>query len=215
MVAVHFSEDNFIIIPENEKYRGYIFAAAKRHNLTPHSLAALINAEAARISKTVPGRQKKVQTEEWNPKSKAPPPGTAAGLTQFLDGTWLGMAADSNSLVGQHVAAKYPNVKPKDLSTLFSKNSYIKQEVLDLRFNPEMSIDAAGAYARANLNELQKYVPSSSQLQDAEALAKLAYLLHHEGLAGAKTIIKDNLIEKERTNYLIHNLYIQIKRPNS
>lgn len=196
VVAVHFSEDNFIIIPENEKYRGYIFAAAKRHNLTPHSLAALINAEAAKISKTVPGRQKKVQTEEWNPKSKAPPPGTAAGLTQFLDGTWLGMAADSNSLVGQYVAAKYPNVKPKDLSVYFEKNRHIKQEVLDLRFNPEMSIDAAGAYARANLKGLQKDVPRVGQLQDAEALAKLAYLLHHEGLAGAKTIIKDNLTEK-------------------
>lgn len=186
VVAVHFSEGNFIIIPENEKYKGYIFAAAKRHNLTPHSLAALINAEAAKLN----------DIGEWNPKSKVPPPGTAAGLTQFLDGTWLGMAANPNSLVGQYVAAKYPNIKPKDLSIFFSKNSHIKQEVLDLRFNPEMSIDAAGAYARGNLNELQKDVPSVGQLQDAEALAKLAYLLHHEGLSGAKTIIKDNLTEK-------------------
>ncbi|MBF7693313.1 peptidoglycan DD-metalloendopeptidase family protein [Acinetobacter pollinis] len=185
VVAVHFSEDNFIIIPENEKYRGYIFAAAKRHNLTPHSLAALINAEAAKLN----------DRGEWNPKSKAPPPGTAAGLTQFLDGTWLGMAADPNSLVGQYVATKYPNVKPKDLSAFLKKNSHIKQQVLDLRFNPEMSIDAAGAYARANLKGLQKYVPSVGQLQDAEALAKLAYLLHHEGLAETKTIIKDNLTE--------------------
>lgn len=197
VVAVHFSEGNFIIIPENEKYRGYIFAAAKRHNLTPHSLAALINAEAARISKTVPGRQKKVQTEEWNPKSKAPPEqSSAAGLTQFLNDSWLGMAANPNSLVGQYVAAKYPNVKPKDLSVYFKKNSRIKQEVLDLRFNPEMSIDAAGAYARSNLNALQKYIPNAGQLKDAEALAKLAYLLHHEGLGGAKMIIKDNLTEE-------------------
>ncbi|SDB82929.1 LysM peptidoglycan-binding domain-containing M23 family metallopeptidase [Acinetobacter boissieri] len=202
VVAVHFSEGNFIIIPENEKYRGYIFAAAKRHNLTPHSLAALINAEAAKLN----------DRGEWNPKSKAPPPGTAAGLTQFLSASWLGMAADTNALVGQYVAAKYPNVKPKDLSTFFSKNSHIKQEVLDLRFNPEMSIDAAGAYARANLKGLQKDVPSVSQLQDAEALAKLAYLLHHEGLAGAKTIIKDNLTEKRAYELLNTQLVYKNKK---
>ncbi|MFH4233330.1 transglycosylase, partial [Acinetobacter baumannii] len=73
IIAAQFTEDNFLLKPVNNKYRAYIVNAAKRHGFTPHSLAAVIEAEAAKIKKT----------GEWNTNSKANS-STAAGLTQFL-----------------------------------------------------------------------------------------------------------------------------------
>lgn len=52
IIAAQFTEDNFLLKPVNNKYRAYIVSAAKRHGFTPHSLAAVIDAEAAKIKKT-------------------------------------------------------------------------------------------------------------------------------------------------------------------
>lgn len=51
IIAAQFTEDNFLLKPLNNKYRAYIVSAAKRHGFTAHSLAAVIDAEAAKIKK--------------------------------------------------------------------------------------------------------------------------------------------------------------------
>lgn len=172
ILAVQFTEDNFLLSPENNKYRAYIINTAKRHDFTPHALAALINAEAA-----------KNKNGEWNTNSQANS-STAAGLTQFLSGTWLEICKNQSSLVGQHIS-RYPDLT--------------EQQKLKLRFNAEMSIDAAAVYALQNFKESK--LPYQN-LKEPSAIAKLAYLLHHEGASGGRQFIQ-NTIEPARARKLL------------
>jgi len=176
VIASQFTEDNFLLKPINNKYRSYIVSAAKRHGFTPHSLAAVIDAEAAKIKKT----------GEWDVNSKASS-SSAAGLTQFLDGTWLSMCKDKTCLVGQYVLEN-----PKSS----------KAQKLNLRFNAEMAIDAAAAYAISNFKA--SGLPYQN-LTEPSSMAKFAYLLHHEGPTGGKKFVLNTLSE-ERAHKL---LYIQ------
>lgn len=173
IIASQFTEDNFLLKPVNNKYRAYIVSVAKRHGFSPHALAAVIDAEAAKIK----------TTGEWNVNSKANS-STAAGLTQFLDGTWLAMCNDSNSLVGQYIVSN-----PK-LS---------KIQKLNLRFNAEMAIDAAAAYAVSNFK--QSGLPYKN-LTEPSSMAKFAYLLHHEGPTGGKNFVMNTLSEERAKNLL-------------
>lgn len=173
IIASQFTEDNFLLKPVNNKYRAYIVSAAKRHGFSPHALAAVIDAEAAKIK----------TTGEWNVNSKANS-STAAGLTQFLDGTWLAMCKDSNSLVGQYIASN-----PK-LS---------KTQKLNLRFDAEMAIDAAAAYAVSNFK--QSGLPYKN-LTEPSSMAKFAYLLHHEGPTGGKNFVMNTLSEERAKSLL-------------
>lgn len=99
----------------NFKYRDIVIAAAKRANLVPQSVAAIMNAEAAKIpqrfiTKPVidfktgkpkldkngkPRVEKSVdptwQEGEWDARS-ASPLSSARGMTQFLDGSWIDQA---------------------------------------------------------------------------------------------------------------------------
>lgn len=177
IIASQFTEDNFLLKPVNNKYRPYIISVAKRHGFTPHALAAVIEAEAAKIKKT----------GEWDINSKANS-STAAGLTQFLDGTWLAMCKDKTSLVGQYVLAN-----PK-LSKL---------QKLNLRFNAEMAIDAAAAYA---INNFKASGLPYQNLTEPSSMAKFAYLLHHEGSTGGKNFVLNTLSE-ERAHKLLFIQY--------
>lgn len=173
IIASQFTEDNFLLKPVNNKYRKYIVNAAKRHGFTPHALAAFIDAEAAKIRKT----------GEWNVNSKANS-SSAAGLTQFLDQTWLAMCDDNSSLVGQYVN-KNPNIS--------------KYKKLNLRFNAEFAIDAAAAYAVKNFKA--SGLPYKN-LTEPSSMAKLAYLLHHEGSTGGTNFVL-NTLSQERAKKLL------------
>ncbi|WP_288364868.1 peptidoglycan DD-metalloendopeptidase family protein [uncultured Acinetobacter sp.] len=173
IIAAQFTEDNFLLKPVNNKYRAYIISAAKRHGFTAHSLAAVIDAEAAKVKKT----------GEWNVNSKANS-SSAAGLTQFLDGTWLTMCNDRSSLVGQYVKNN-----PK----------ITKEQKLNLRFNAEMAIDAAAAYAVSNFKT--SGLPYQN-LTEPSSMAKFAYLLHHEGATGGRHFVL-NTLTPERAKKLL------------
>ncbi|WP_336165538.1 peptidoglycan DD-metalloendopeptidase family protein [Acinetobacter ursingii] len=173
IIAAQFTEDNFLLKPLNNKYRAYIVSAAKRHGFTAHSLAAVIDAEAAKIKKT----------GEWNVNSKADS-SSAAGLTQFLDGTWLAMCNDQSSLVGQYVKNN-----PK----------LTKAQKLNLRFNAEMAIDAAAAYA---INNFKTSGLPYQNLSEPSSMAKFAYLLHHEGATGGRNFVL-NTLDSERARKLL------------
>lgn len=166
IVAAQFTEDNFLLKPINNKYRSYIISAAKRHGFTPHALAAVIDAEAAKLKKT----------GEWDVNSRANS-SSAAGLTQFLDATWIEMCKNQNSLVGQYVQ------KNPKLTTI---------QKLNLRFNAEMAIDAAAAYA---INNFKASGLPYQNLTEPSSMAKFAYLLHHEGSSGGKKFVLNNLTE--------------------
>jgi murein DD-endopeptidase MepM/ murein hydrolase activator NlpD len=100
----------------NAKYRDVIIAASKRSGFSPQAIAAIMNAEAATLTSSVqipvvnrksgkPALDKtgkpifktiKKNDGEWDAHS-ASPKSSARGMTQFLDGSWIGMmlAADS------------------------------------------------------------------------------------------------------------------------
>jgi LysM repeat protein len=102
----------------NAKYRDIIIAAGKRSKFNPQAIAAIMNAEAATITYTVvipvvsrktgkPALDKagkpvvkklKKNDGEWDPRS-ASPNSSARGMTQFLDGSWIGMALAPNTLL--------------------------------------------------------------------------------------------------------------------
>lgn len=172
IVVSQFTEDNLLLKPVNNKYRAFIVSAAKRHGFVPQSLTAFMEAEAA-----------KLKTGEWNEKSYNKK-SKAGGLTQFLEGTWLEMCQNKKSLVGQYVE-KNPNLS--------------RQKKLDLRFNAEMSIDAAAAYAVYNFKASK--LPYQN-LSEPSSMAKFAYLLHHEGAGGARQFV-NNSFSQERAKHLL------------
>lgn len=191
VVSAIFAEENLRLSPANEKYRKLIIAAAKKYELTPHVLAALINVEAR-------GGDKGWQEDSYNKKTKA------AGLSQFLENTWLEMCTDARSPMNQRLKSEngYEQVNPKwdgDSYTIYGlknkkKETIARGDVLPWRFNPAYSIDAAALYGRINLEQLAKKGINLTVLSP-EDLAKLIYLAHHEGAGGAYSIIKGTLTE--------------------
>lgn len=173
VVSFQFTEDNFLLTPINNVYRAHIITSAKKYGLTPHALAALINAEAA-----------KTKQGQWNANSEASS-SSATGLTQFLNATWLEVANDKSTLVG-----KYKNENP----------TASEEKILNLRFKPDMAIDAAAAYAIKNFKQSGL---SYQKLKEPSSIAKLAYLLHHEGAGGGKSFV-NNTISEERSKKLLY-----------
>lgn len=98
-------------------------------------------------------------------------------MPQFLDATWLELCKDSASLVGQYV------LKNPKLS---------ESQKLNLRFNAEIAIDAAAAYAVRNFKASK--LPYQN-LTEPSSIAKFAYLLHHEGSTGGRNFVLDTLSE--------------------
>lgn len=158
-IAQIFSEKNLLLHPDNDKYRKFIITAANKYGFTPQALAALINAEAALVK----------GTKEWNAKSYNNM--KAGGLTQALEGTWLDACKGLGELKRTLVYERVQN-----------QNIQSRTEKLNLRFDPELSIDFAPAYAIYNLNIFKKKFNLNKIDQlSPEDKAKFAYLAHHEG----------------------------------
>ena len=156
-----YSAENLKLATVNGKYQGAIVEAGERTRMAPQTVAAIIDAEAAKVA----------GTEQWNANSKA---GTssASGLTQFLDGTWRGEAKRSGGLL---------NAEAKTMGLVNAANAVVDdQRLLALRFNPRISILAGADYAVANLAILRGAAVLPAAL-DPAGMAKLAYLAHHEG----------------------------------
>jgi peptidoglycan hydrolase-like protein with peptidoglycan-binding domain len=159
----------------NERYRSALLEAQTITRIGAASLAALVDAEAGKI-KGGP------DAGVWDPKSTNVRSG-AAGLTQFIETTWCEMACKAGSrlnAVGQQKA-------------LVTGNGQIapgmKGALLDLRFDPTLSIDTAAEYGLANLALLQKDQLVRDDAGDDER-AWFMYLAHHEGPAGAEQFLR-------------------------
>lgn len=206
VAATVFTESNLFLSPQNEKYRKLILASAKRFGFTPHALAALIDAEAAKSKGA------------WNANSFNE--GTdAAGLTQFLRGTWLEMVAEPRSLMNQRL--KHEQKLDKIVGGRGSDGNYglysvngegkeavkkklgdkITNDILAWRFNPEYAIDTAALYGKINLEKLTKRGLNIAALAP-EDLAKVMYLAHHEGPGGAVAVIRGTMNDDVAKNNL-------------
>ncbi len=153
----------------NARY-GWAFAGAEQRTGIPApALAAIVDAEAA-----------KSHDGSWNALSRNPR-SSAAGLGQFLSGTWQDLAQTQGTW----------------LNTVASQKGWLdargkvdpagRAELLALRYDPQASIATVADMAKLNLDRLEK---SGIRVRtDSETLAKAAYLSHHLGFGDARKFL--------------------------
>ena len=190
-----YSVDN-LKLGQNDVLRPIISAAGVKHGWPPQTAAAIIDAEARKGGDGV-----------WDPNSRSTE-SRARGLTQFEPETWIGDAQRRGS---------YLNGRASELGWL-DKNGRIapahRREFLDLRYNATDSINAALDAASYNIEDLRRrgLILDNSPA----ALARYAYIAHHEGAAGAAAYLRGgplhlsedhwgNVPKKEQARYLKAN----------
>jgi murein DD-endopeptidase MepM/ murein hydrolase activator NlpD len=226
------NKDNLRLGP-NSKYRSYVIGAAARANVQPQAVAAIMNAEAAKltVSQTKPvfangkpvknkdGSPKtktvRTSTGEWDPASAAKT-SSARGMTQFLDGTWIGLAVTRGTFINQKlIAAGLIEQGPKGNMFQLSNGTSVSatretlmkhvhsrataddaniQSVLDMRFDPESAIYTAVDYALQNTEMLQNMGFQYNYLNDSDK-AKIMYLTHHLGPKDVVLFIRNEISE--------------------
>lgn len=159
----------------NEVFREALLKAQEITNIDAAALAALVDAEAAKIAR---GPNK----GQWDPQSFNSASG-AAGLTQFLSGTWMDHARNATTLLNR-VAKDRGLVTPLD-GIVGNREA----ELLTLRFDPQLSIVSAAEYGLANLRALEDVGLIPDGIGDDEK-TRYMYLAHHEGPAGARAFLK-------------------------
>lgn len=166
----------------NTRFAPALAMAEARTGIPATALAAIVDAEAAKGHDGV-----------WNTMSRNPR-SSAAGLGQFLSGTWEQLAETSGTWLNQ----------------VASKNGWLdgrgqvqpgaRSELLALRYDGQASILGVADLAKMNLNRLEQSGIRVST--DAETLAKSAYLSHHLGLGDAKKFLAGG-IEPGRARMLL------------
>lgn len=162
----------------NFKYRDIIIAAAKKIELTPQAVAAIINTESAKIPKryiTEPvidpatGQSKLSKNGkpliiksvdptwhkgEWDTHS-ASKRSSARGMTQFLDGSWLEIACTNGT---------YLNVKAKQAGWLTAKAFVLSNGT---------QVTASGKRSLARVLSGKPYITSRATASDTNLQALL------------------------------------------
>lgn len=166
----------------NAAHAAALQRAAERSGLPPATLAAVVDAEAA---KRPDGR--------WNLMSRNPR-SSAAGLGQFLSGTWVGMAEQPGN---------YLNDLARKNGWLDGNNRVLsgaRGPLLALRYNAEASINSIADYAQRNIRLIRN---AGIQTPDnAISMAQLAYLGHHLGPGDAIRYLKGGLSESRAAHLL-------------
>lgn len=163
-------------------YREMIGQAAERTGLPAAALAAIIDAEAAK------GADGRWLALSRNPRS------SAAGLGQFLSGTWKDEAQRSGTWLNRLASA---NGWLNDHGRI---KGDAKSALLAMRYDPRAAIEAVADYASANLGRLrQAGVSVGGSTQD---IARAAYFAHHLGLADAIDFLAGR-IKPERARKLL------------
>ena len=156
--------------------------AAERSGLPASTLAAIVDAEAA-----------KRPDGSWNLRSRNPR-SSAAGLGQFLSGTWIGMAQTPGNWL--HDVARQKGWIDQNGRVASSARG----SLLALRYDATASINSIADYARSNIATIRKAGIRTGDNPDA--LAKLAYLGHHLGPGDAIRYLKGGLSDGRATRLL-------------
>lgn len=166
----------------NARYASTFAVAEQRTGIPASALAAIVDAEAA---KTGDG--------SWNTHSRNPR-SSAAGLGQFLSGTWQDLAQTEGTWLNSYASER------GWLDGRGRVNTGNRAELLALRYDPKASILGVADLAKCNLDRLEK---SGVRVRtDSETLAKAAYLGHHLGLGDAKKFLSGG-IEAGRARMLL------------
>lgn len=167
----------------NAHYGARLEAAGARTGIPAPALAAIVNAEAAK------GADGRWLAYSRNPRS------SAAGLGQFLSGTWIGEAERKGSWLNNTAQAR------GWLDPQGRVRSSARSELLALRYNGDASIEATADYARANLDALER--GGAHIGNDPDQIARTAYLGHHLGVGDAARFLNGGL-EQRRARTLLN-----------
>jgi hypothetical protein len=166
----------------NTRFAPALALAESRTGIPATALAAIVDAEAAK------GHDGSWNTMSRNPRS------SAAGLGQFLSGTWEQLAETSGTWLNQ-VASEHGWLDGRG-----KVQAGARSELLALRYDGQASILGVADLARLNLTRLEQ---SGIRVNtDAETLAKSAYLSHHLGVGDAKKFLAGG-IEPGRARMLL------------
>jgi len=168
----------------NTRYAGALAAAAQRVGVPAPALAAIVEAEAGKA----PDGSWKVYSR--NPRS------SAAGLGQFLNRTWEGLAETRGTWLNAH-AAQQGWLGPDG-----QVRADARAAVLATRYDPTAAINGIADYARRNLDGLRRAGVSTDN--DVSATARLAYLGHHLGLGDAVRFLRGNGLSEGRAHVLLN-----------
>jgi len=157
----------------NQRYGQALSAAAARTNIPAAALAAIVDAEAA---KSGDGSWK---TASRNPRS------SAAGLGQFLSGTWQGEAERTGTWLNEVATSQ---------GWLGSDGRVLpvaRSALLALRYDPTASINATADYASRSVAKLKQAGVAVGD--DLTSIARTAYLGHHLGTGDAVRFLTGGL----------------------
>lgn len=157
----------------NARFRAALDAAAARTGIPVAALTAIVDAEAG---KDCDGAWK---TTSRNPRS------SAAGLGQFLGGTWQGEAERAGTWL--HDVASKQGWLGDDGRVLPAARSAL----LALRYDGAASINATADYALRSVAQLKRAGIAIGN--DVVTVARAAYLGHHLGAGDAIRFLKGGL----------------------
>ena len=166
----------------NSHHQASLERAAQRTGIPTAALAAIVDAEAAK------GRDGSWKLYSRNPRS------SAAGLGQFLAGTWIGEAERPGTWLNQ-VA--------RNRGWLSESGKVVKDarsELLALRYDGETSIHATADYAKGNLDRLRNAGVEIGR--GVEKVAQAAYLGHHLGAGDAIKFLKGGIDDRRAATLL-------------
>lgn len=158
----------------NEKYRDDLLFAQKLTGTDASTLAAVINAEAAKKNGVW-------QADSFNQTTNA------GGLTQFLPDTWRDMAVTPGTYLNK-IATERGYVREAARGKFEIAND---AQLLNLRFNSRAAIVTAAEYDKKTLagSERLGIVPKDLS---SDNKAKYLYYAHHEGPGGVLTHLVDS-----------------------
>jgi hypothetical protein len=160
----------------NAQHQASLERAAQRTGIPTAALAAIVDAEAAK------DRDGSWKLYSRNPRS------SAAGLGQFLAGTWIGEAERPGTWLNQ---------VSRNRGWLSDSGKVLKDarsELLALRYDGETSIHATADYAKGNLDRLRHAGVEVGN--GVERVAQAAYLGHHLGAGDAIKFLKGGIDDR-------------------